>query len=636
MGDRLHLELVHALYVAQENQQPNIPPIENGRIRELATDCGQTLVGDFQHFIAIAEEDGLAGAGLGTGRQLAVVHAIDAHDALVQPTVGSLAGDVKRAGLADLLVRLPFGLLGKEDRAGLDDDSFSWKPDPAADSCDWLAEPDSPGASRRAVDALCEMLFHVEDRRTPRRTRPTSGPCHTHDAADSGASPPVSGRLTNPPEADETQNVQSHNPTPPGCQEVAWDVSPRTTDADSPAKAATRRHTPTGSPSTSGKPRPCRSPFIRLWPVIALLLAGFCGWMAFTSARPGLDTREIPAAQTALSAQSDTSTRYVTAAIQDVQIADWVLADNPELPDSTPDTADDIDPASWRVIRAEMDKPDGGRLNLALLRPVGWIEEFGAVVGGTIELDLAELGAEGPATVTAVEPCPEIAERPHPGCRLVTGTFSHTATNVVDLQLEGQPHPIGVTATHPFWSAERRAFVPAGDLKEGELVGTRRRHPPPPRPIPPPPPPPRAVFNLEVDTEHVYYVTRDGVLVHNKCGAGKPKSWSTQRKNYWKARAKAKDAARKYSAKNLKRMKRGLAPKIRARVKNLKTGKSEIRDISMELHHKYLPQRGRAGASGDPWNLEEVTPWAHEGMDPFRHTGTELEGILNGPGTWGL
>ena len=52
--------------------------------------------------------------------------------------------------------------------------------------------------------------------------------------------------------------------------------------------------------------------------------------------------------------------------------------------------------------------------------------------------------------MTAVEPCPEIAERPHPGCRLVTGTFAHTATNVVDLQLEGQPHPIGVTATHPF------------------------------------------------------------------------------------------------------------------------------------------------------------------------------------------
>ena len=151
------------------------------------------------------------------------------------------------------------------------------------------------------------------------------------------------------------------------------------------------------------------------------------------------------------------------------------------------------------------------------MRPVGWIEETGAIVGGTVELDMAEVGAEGP--VTAVEPCPEIAERPHPGCRLVTGTFAHTATDVVDLQIEGQPLPVGVTATHPFWSAERRAFVPAGDLKVGELVGTaadtllpvQSLHP---RPHPEP------VFNLEVDTEHVYYVTRDGVLVHNKCGKG--------------------------------------------------------------------------------------------------------------------
>ena len=49
-------------------------------------------------------------------------------------------------------------------RSPFDDDSISWKPDPAADSGDWLTGSDSPGASRRAVDALCEALFHAEDR----------------------------------------------------------------------------------------------------------------------------------------------------------------------------------------------------------------------------------------------------------------------------------------------------------------------------------------------------------------------------------------------------------------------------------------------------------------------------------------
>jgi hypothetical protein len=86
---------------------------------------------------------------------------------------------------------------------------------------------------------------------------------------------------------------------------------------------------------------------------------------------------------------------------------------------------------------------------------------------------------------------------------------------VIDLQVVGEPDSIGVTDNHPFWSAERQEFVPAGKLHVGEQLQradgtltqvariTARRGPP------------VEVFNLEVDAEHVYHVGTTGVLVHN-------------------------------------------------------------------------------------------------------------------------
>jgi hypothetical protein len=73
---------------------------------------------------------------------------------------------------------------------------------------------------------------------------------------------------------------------------------------------------------------------------------------------------------------------------------------------------------------------------------------------------------------------------------------------------------IGCTAGHPFWSDGRKRFVAASDLKPGEILRTadgrptrvdfvtKREHH-------------ESVFNVEVDTEHVYYVSEAGVLVHN-------------------------------------------------------------------------------------------------------------------------
>ncbi len=145
-----------------------------------------------------------------------------------------------------------------------------------------------------------------------------------------------------------------------------------------------------------------------------------------------------------------------------------------------------------------------------LLRDCGWLEDHHAYVGGTVWLNMPEMGVESLAEVLAIEPCPPLEEGEG---RLVTGTFRHTSGEVYDLKLESESKPIGVTATHPFWSVERGEWVSAIDLEIGETLATwdgttvvesrtKREEP-------------ETVFNIEVEGDHVYRVGESGVLVHN-------------------------------------------------------------------------------------------------------------------------
>lgn len=77
----------------------------------------------------------------------------------------------------------------------------------------------------------------------------------------------------------------------------------------------------------------------RLWPIAALLLAGFFGWMAFVPGGPEVDDRAIAAAQAAASAQAaqaSTSNPYVTVPIQDIRKGDYVLATDPKTGEQAP------------------------------------------------------------------------------------------------------------------------------------------------------------------------------------------------------------------------------------------------------------------------------------------------------------
>jgi A nuclease of the HNH/ENDO VII superfamily with conserved WHH/Pretoxin HINT domain len=84
------------------------------------------------------------------------------------------------------------------------------------------------------------------------------------------------------------------------------------------------------------------------------------------------------------------------------------------------------------------------------------------------------------------------------------------------------------TGQHPFWSETRLAWVPARDLRVGEHLTTESGSPATVTSLvresgtqP--------VFNLEVEMEHVYFVSAGGVLVHNACTVNPAKLKPAQR-----------------------------------------------------------------------------------------------------------
>ncbi|MEF2074859.1 RHS repeat-associated core domain-containing protein [Consotaella aegiceratis] len=115
-----------------------------------------------------------------------------------------------------------------------------------------------------------------------------------------------------------------------------------------------------------------------------------------------------------------------------------------------------------------------------------------------------------------------------------------------------------------------------------------------------------------------------------------PANWSTARANYWRRVGEQERAnpSGKYSPDNIDLMAEGAAPRMTIVVRNRRTGAIVERDVSMELHHRSLTQRGGSARANEDWNLVPTTPWGHEGMDPFRHTGYDLIGIKRGTNSW--
>ncbi len=208
--------------------------------------------------------------------------------------------------------------------------------------------------------------------------------------------------------------------------------------------------------------------------------------------------------------------------IERLRVGQRVLTYAPDEAVSKRQPANELDPATTRCITLTLgeDPHHPGRplTKVRLLRDASWVEENQLEVGGTVPLHLSELGVKGQATVQQIEACPELEEVAEgidaEGTRLVTATFEHTLGYPVDLKLEGLDAPIGVTRHHQIYSEDRGGWVEVGKLETRERVRvagdvfeveyTHDR------------PQPEAVYNIEVDADHVYRITHAGVLVHNQ------------------------------------------------------------------------------------------------------------------------
>jgi RHS repeat-associated protein len=135
------------------------------------------------------------------------------------------------------------------------------------------------------------------------------------------------------------------------------------------------------------------------------------------------------------------------------------------------------------------------------------------------------------------------------------------------------------------------------------------------------------------DNPTLYAYVRDTNAWIDPFGLRECPLWKAAREAYWKTIAKAAPRGQ-YSSVNMARMRSGLAPQIKVREIVHKTGEIRVRNVSLELHHKWLPQRGISPSKHLPANLEIVTPWEHAAGDAFRYPGTTLIKVLKDVGNF--
>jgi RHS repeat-associated protein len=201
--------------------------------------------------------------------------------------------------------------------------------------------------------------------------------------------------------------------------------------------------------------------------------------------------------------------------IEDVELGDRVLTGGVAECRAT-----EVEPATWRRVRALAANPDdpADSIELELLRPVEWIEATGAEPGAVIQLVIDEMGVAGPARIVAVEPAPAIEDGDGD---VVLATITHRNARLVALRFAGSAEVLEPTAQQRMYSVDRAAWVPAGQLRPGERLlaaGGGEATIAEVRPLPGP----RQVYNIQVEWASTYFAGALAVLSHNAnpCGLG--------------------------------------------------------------------------------------------------------------------
>lgn len=200
--------------------------------------------------------------------------------------------------------------------------------------------------------------------------------------------------------------------------------------------------------------------------------------------------------------------------IQTLEVGDRVLTSASDAQTSTTT----VDP-TWKLVKLALFEPASvsGIVHLEVLRSADWLAFTDCVRGERIWFELPEQDMAGWARVESVEPAPPVESS---SGRVVLSKVRHLARGTVEMVVGSDKPPVTTTMGHRFFSVTRGAWVAAGGLRPGEILQTRAgtvallavhtRDTV------------QAVYNIEVDTDHCYFVSDDEILSHNSvpCSAG--------------------------------------------------------------------------------------------------------------------
>ena len=185
----------------------------------------------------------------------------------------------------------------------------------------------------------------------------------------------------------------------------------------------------------------------------------------------------------------------------------------------------DITPETWQVGEFVITEDDGSVVEIEANRPKTWFEDYELKEKGDKafivieEMGIADYAVLQEMRFTHIDTRAFALNEEGKVDRPVITTYKRIANEISDYTFSnGQI--ISCTPNHPFYSSDRQAYLPVGELTFGEVVQTsgdreikfiggkareKGEH----------------VYNFEVWREHNYYVGFEGsgeyVLVHNNC-----------------------------------------------------------------------------------------------------------------------
>jgi hypothetical protein len=159
----------------------------------------------------------------------------------------------------------------------------------------------------------------------------------------------------------------------------------------------------------------------------------------------------------------------------------------------------------------------GDEVEAGDLKPGDRLVLEGALLGTVKDVRPMPVGGRAPPLLGGRPVAP--AELEAAGYRRVIATVKHTVNVVVDVRYGGDA--ITATPDHPFWVANRRQWVPAAELRTGDLLQSLNGTTVAVDSVSPPHHGRFTVYNLEVDDQHSYHAGKTPVLVHNGSVCGR-------------------------------------------------------------------------------------------------------------------